>query len=610
MDRVPLKLSINSCDNIGSAVFSYNLTKMLLLMFILLVLIISTGQCFNIIYGYKNENFIISQIKENLPINTNDYLVNSTWCLAYIEETSLATQEILDIFLKFNDCPTYIFNTTEKITSRIPDSIITYIFVDDIREITERTELLLSNTYWNAQCAKYVIVCKQVKTKKGVAEIFRFLWKKYQLFYTVVLIRNKLDFITYNPFLNKVVHTKNCEKCRGFEYYAKNMFGYKINVHIHEMKPVTYKANGVWRGSDHAFIKNFVEHFNASIVYMAHLEHNRTHGLEANEHKNFDIDANSVFAINLTSNPLIDYSQSIRTDDIVALVPKSVAKPSFERLFSAFNYPCPIWLCFLLTALTFRLIYWYAGRNMSFIECALEIVRITYQNPVNNIQSKPTLFKFMAIIYISGALILCTMSQSSLMTILISEKYFNDLDTINDLNKSNLEIYTSPGVLRVLPKSFYFERRMHVREYSIISQMIFNKTPNCAFLLRRFFATSILRTVNNANKTVYHMLSEGFLPSHDVLGLKKRSIYLRLVNDFINFKREFRLRPTMHQTSSSIIPFNKKKYIDKEHLLGLFYWTSINFGICTMVFLLELYTGHLHPIVSARLKKFCRKSRK
>ena len=348
--------------------------------------------------------------------------------------------------------------------------------VQNNNSIVEAMDDAVANFHLNSRAYFIFIVINIQKPQLNeIIKAFENLWQKYYILYAVTLTVDKTedaydnyDMWTYNPFKKQLYYDQfvsvnlKYEKFHGqpipvvmFGHYP-TAYTYMDDYVLHnvpKIRRISYNQlqKGLYMGVDGQFAYNMAKFLNFTPIlkstedmsYGFYLENGTYTGVLGQiVSRNACIAFNSRF-IKQYDIREIEFTSTIMNDKLCIIVPKSKLIPRWRRMLLSFN--AQLWVILFCTYVVITS-FWYTLRRFNnfkssewYVVCGsfkIFLLNGLFRPP--RILSERCLFGSLLIF----CLVVTNAFQSLLVTNITYPNYEADINTLKDLDESNLTIWS------------------------------------------------------------------------------------------------------------------------------------------------------------------------
>lgn len=578
--------------------------------------------------------------QDGVQLNIIDLLKNAdilTTCVFEIFETLYKSVVIYDV----NRSPSSA-GVFAKDSYRITNGLLYLVLVDNVTSLNEIftgvKEVLPLNTR-----AKFLIVTFDPKVDtKWIQHLFHLLWMERILNVEVIINNNVrknhdkscMHMVTYNPFeRNRVMKegnrleikliTRNVNQLdRLFPEKTKNV--YKYPLLISEVNPIGFrtvvrnKDGSVNKTSD--LLASLIKSMNFTpVVVKAKFQYRLVNikvkngtwiGPIAEVASSYsDICSYQYLMLN-DRTKVVDYCVVYRFGEFSWVSPSSVPVPQWQCFFHPLSKE--IWmafpLLFMYIYISELLVQRMVTRCRNFkskCNTVLYVLSIFLQIAVPEPKSKPS--KAILILSVLGFIIISSLYQSSLLSYMVTPKYYPNIDTLKDIMKSDLKLEILPQHLRAL-RDF---PNMNLKKLFTRFQISPNITRSVELVCKRgdrivFIALGSTKA-KGINAFIHGRFTFHFSKEHLGINLvsyivSKNSPYLDRFNLIIQRMVEAGLR---HKDFIENDDINRHRHLNTEaddlgnkvvltlyHFQALFFLFILGLGLSLLVFVLEIIISY------------------
>lgn len=407
-------------------------------------------------------------------------LVNTNSYVSHFEETTLITiynQLYIPILLPVLTKEEYNITTNYDGTGK---AYAFLLFVNSVETFQWSFKELEKKNFWNSRGKFLVVVSKDILSYKSFDDIFHIGWKRNQvLFMHIISSTNTCDTVSnvhskescslitdYNPFQNKtnyylIPKEAFVNNITLFEDKTKNLFSYPVRASWYDVPPfftLQHDENNI-----HTFEGNFGKMFetqsqlmNFSIDFQlfrdtetagVYMKHNNTWDGAIGDLLSGHADVGpSAVTLTYFRNLFVEFSEIIMIDHIVFAVPKSEQVPDWQTLKEPFSHT--LWI---LIVVSFAFISGivvarsYLNRNLNtnlFDHFNVLIVLLIFLSQSLPRMPKSDIMRIILIVWILMLAVVNSLYQGSLISYITSPHHLPEIDTVDDIALSDLEILT------------------------------------------------------------------------------------------------------------------------------------------------------------------------
>lgn len=323
---------------------------------------------------------------------------------------------------------------------------------------------LVLNSYvlWNFTNYYIVIVLEKVPANGDLITIFSNLWNNYQLINILLVSILEMEKIfTYSPFNNVVLNGKidifytdrYKELTDTIKYRMRNMHKHKLNISMFSKRITSVMdKTGEFHGSDAKILAVLANKMNFTPVLKVPNDGER-YGYRS-ENGTFTgalgdiIYHRSVFVSNAMflkdyETTDIDFTYPFKFDQLCIAVPKSELIPQWMSVFLCFNMG--VWFgilgAFIFTLAIWCIIQYLINKESDFVSLGMEVF-VVFLGSSTQRKIKFVTERVFLITTITFGFIMASCFQGSLVKLLSTKGYKEEITTMDDFDLSGLYIYT------------------------------------------------------------------------------------------------------------------------------------------------------------------------
>lgn len=476
---------------------------------------------------------------------------------------------------------------------------------------------------------KIVTVFPYEANSQKISEFFTSTWNKKILNIVIVtFVQNRLETIGYNPFLNQYFQILSTENI--FYNKLSNLHEYTINVMLTRVEDLTkvrvYQQDNQtkYMGKDGMTIQTIIKHCNGILNVI---DLTKIYGLEnpwrpmnKNLKENMKMPIIEKFKADLifdsqdmVLNNFTDVLYPHAKDDFKIMVPRAQYISQNENILAIFQggfvyfviffvIVCPLFWYFAIVVEN----YIYRLRNATYLNLFFKtffdnfrlFLGLSTSTFGNNFVDN-----FFLIFLLFCNLIVNNYFQSILKSILTVSKKEPEIDTVEDLAKSGIVVYSLETIIQEAVANLKLSKQTDLPKFGIL-------TP--AFLAVKYRDisknTSLLVNADRLEAVIevnpfFHMVKETLIPSYICFHVVKGSPYYIMLEKYVPRVLEGGLYDFWKKQNSFAV-FLEQGIIDRteisgfvvltvEHFWNIFCFLGVSLGIACVVFILEIIVARL-----------------
>lgn len=388
-------------------------------------------------------------------------------------------------------------------------------FFNEVRDFLDDVEHL---QYWNRYSKIVIVLTSEIPHDyiKWIRGVFHLFWSRKTLrVFICFTLNSKVKVFMYNPFLGDfsidISDSTDDEFNVYLEYELFDLYGYPMKTYLYDM--ISYKDRCLlgenskegkkqFVGIDGKFLTEVRNILNCSLDVYRETEKaslNKFYSYVDEEDfstKNFihfydfDIWFTAIKAIRKQG---VDYVFLHERDDLCFVVPSGKPVPQYYYIFLI--VPGYLWLTTIVSFIVVTLMLCLLKSRHAFLDTYRMFLNIPLPD-IDKWKSNPerlVLTSWMEYAFVFSAVFQCT-----LMTTLIARKYYPDINTIDDLLRSNLTIYASRSDLHVLEDNApYLLQHVQPHDEWTIETMIIHHNEDIGFMVRTEIARGFLKIIKH-----------------------------------------------------------------------------------------------------------------
>ncbi|KAF7271606.1 hypothetical protein GWI33_015528 [Rhynchophorus ferrugineus] len=513
---------------------------------------------------------------------TNDF----TTCNVISSNHKTICHDIFDVYLKHFKCVKLIatLNKTNLVFQDTSTSITLILVLDLNKFESDLTMVVKSRFYTNA--GKYkIILCSQIWSTRTLKNMARFIWS-YQMIHFVFVCHRGVDLyeVHYNPFVDELLFfplDKIDESYNPFPDKLNDIRGEAIEV-LTFASYLEFPAIYSVYNYDKSFTEFFKKGLNASILYHklsdnGSIMERAVEGIKSTKAElclvTLPIVQNKMLKMN---RDFLDHSYPHMMNNVVALVPKPKRAPQWKMIWVILR-PKYFFLVFAWSVLMGLLEkYLTLDRQDSRFEYLL-YYWVFLKIPLPKYIRKKS---YLRASWLTAALFLGFFYDFAILKSLLTHQYEPNIQTVADLQKTTLPIYSTEHSIRRLP--------LKLVNRSKWKDLVLENKGDAVFITSYLVADTITKYFTNNNKMFnYEIMKEVIVPAHGAYICRKRSPYIKKIQSISLKVREFGVLDRNPIQYRRILV--KENTMNFRHFLGVFAVLLTGYSVSMVAFLWEKY---------------------
>ncbi|EFA00319.1 hypothetical protein TcasGA2_TC003157 [Tribolium castaneum] len=443
---------------------------------------------------------------------------------------------------------------------------------------------------WSPKSRIFFIIAGTVNNFSVIEESLEIIWSRKILNFVLVFVNTQINVLSYNGFAQeKIVNLTNSRDF--FPNKLLDINGHVLKIGMFKDTPRNTKnSKGQWYGPDYELLEAITFMMNATLQIVESAQEEHFNGLYDNV-LNGIVDFSFIPLYKFDTFSQIDFSYPRKLENLVVLVPKAGQIPQESYLFLIFDYK--IWLSvlvflFLISCVLKQAQFVVKKRQNSFIYWLFEAWKCFIgSGGTTSFGRKETPVKFILTVWMLGSIIVSACFQCSFTSSFTKPKYFDEINTLDDLRQTGLRIFCA---------DYYKNYLLKVESYGLHTQLVFVSTRKM-YEIRKgkdagkvSFVEVFSRAVILAKLYGYHIVKEPLATGYTVNYFQKNSPYMDEVHRCVLLDQEVGLSKKADQ--NLIIPPDHEDAITSvnitfSHLKSLFLILLCGYHVSFVVFLCE-----------------------
>ncbi|KAL3287697.1 hypothetical protein HHI36_002163 [Cryptolaemus montrouzieri] len=508
----------------------------------------------------------------------------------------------------------YTFNTMHKPFEVFP----TYLFfmVKKFEDVEEKLRHAFQSKFFSTRTPTFFFLNFRVYDTDIIQKLLRKIWSYGLLLSHILFVHEKVELIGFNPFKNISVNLT--AKTTKKNFFTSKQFtdfnGEVLKLAVFHHAPRNIIINGKWFGEDRRFWDDLIDDLNGTWKAIIAKEYRYINALKLLENNMADFCPMRIFLVG--DYKYFDYIAPLSVKYLVALVPKAKLIPQYIYLSTALSKI--FWTSILLSTIALSLTILIMGRlydgskNQRNI---LYVLGVLCNQPIKRISKFHP--RQIVLINIWQLTCLCILAafQASLLGSLLIPKHEPEINTIQELYDSNVNIYVDEDFKELIYTSTPLLKN-HLKPVPIfdLTRERLEFSENKAFIVTQYAAVAIINGYKQCGVNFnYRIMKEKIVPGFGTYYFKKNSPYLNIFNSMIsrqfqyglNGKKEFFTKKSTYVSTSDKIsvqcnmagvtkkyPPEKKRVFTRlsvKHLQGVFYILFAGGAISFLIFSWERF---------------------
>lgn len=474
----------------------------------------------------------------------------------------------------------------------------TFIFVENIAAVERKIPNLKHSTDpWSTPDSLIFVVFKSIDDRILVRHAAETIWKYGLLDFLLIYHHGDVEAVEYNPFLKTFIQINFLDGTVVASNKLKNMAGYPLKVTLFDDPPRITRRDGDFHGTDVGNLRRLIKKLNATLIVKIP-EGNSTDTFfrgyvmdMINGAVDFGMVSSFLFLLNLD----VRVSYPRRMDDVVAVVPAPQMIPQYRYLSLVFSEN--LWLAVLLALSAVSLAKYIVHRHCSgLLSSILEVSAMLLGKQIEGLENSTAAVKILLTQWCFCAMILNVAFQCCLTSIIITPKYEKQIETLEELTHSNLEVLINQWHRMIAGQDKSLNACLVTdTETNIIRRMMRGDTSK-AYAVQLSVAEEIVPKVFREKLPVYHIVREHVVPGFSVYLFPAVSPYVEETNRFLLLDQQFGL--SKYNLSDRAFAFSGYSTaelvpLNLSHLQTVFYILVVGYLVSIIVLFLEILTMRL-----------------
>jgi hypothetical protein len=512
---------------------------------------------------------------------------NYTSC-SYINVNSPESRDISSWFIKENVCPAVVAGDFFNASGYLPKAETAFIFVETYGQMGEIIRKMQNYSFWSGRAQNHFVICKPMNDTNFLRDLFGNIWKHHILNFVVIFVQNTLQVFSYNPFKKEIINLTRTP--HYFPDKLKNFNGYQLKVSFFNDFPLTQKDNGDWSGRDYILLKAVTSMLNATFTIVEPPPTTNYMGA----YKDMQSGKSDFCFISRFyghDNGLeVEFNYPHEKNGISLLMPVMHRKKTLFLVFHPFT-----WLLLVTGKIIISLTILFTDKSQrrSLSESVLYVFSCFLGYPYPRFHSKSLIIKFQIITFIVGSIILRTAFQCFLISYFIKSSPAHQINTIIQLQNSDVKIYMSQLLAPLIPKDYDLHKRfVYVTREERMVMLHENLNTSGAYGMTWTYANKYVKILNKGKRNILFCgMKEVLVPQYNSYIFKKHSPYLDKFSECLLRERQFMLAKSSDfgtRFKKSSLEEDEEVVLKLQHLQHIFFVLAIGLAASLLVFVVEL----------------------
>ncbi|KAJ3635898.1 hypothetical protein MTP99_008768 [Tenebrio molitor] len=512
---------------------------------------------------------------------------NYTSC-SYINVNSPESRDISGWFIRENVCPSVVAGDFFNASGYLPKAEAAFIFVETYARIGEIIRKMQNYSFWSGRAQNHFVICKPMKDTNFLRDVLENIWKHNILNFVVIFVQNTLQVFSYDPFKKEMINMTSTP--HHFPDKLKNLNGYQLRVSFFNDFPLTQKTNGEWTGRDYTLLKTVTSMMNATFRLVEPPPTTNYMGA----YKDMQSGKSDFCFISHFYKEKIDKelecSYPHEKNGISLLMPVMHRKKTLFLVFQPFT-----WLLLVTGKIIISLTILLTDKNQqkSLSESVLYVFSCFLGYAFPRFHSKRFIIKFQIIIFVVGSIILRTAFQCFLISCFIKSSPVHQINTITQLQNSDVKIYMSQLLAPFVPEYYDLRKRFIyvTREERMV--MLHDKlNTSGAYGMIWTHTNEYVKILNKGQRNIlFYGMKEVLVPQYNSYIFKKHSPFLGKFSECLLRERQYMLAKSSDfgtRFKKSSLEEDEEVVLKLQHLQHIFLVLVFGLAASILMFVVEL----------------------
>lgn len=560
---------------------------------VILIFFISKLVNTNLIISYENQkDYLLKEYLKKSP----KHLENIYSVVAVLGTCDNYTRDISSWFISnYVKNPVIIGNDNYKNNNIfVPKAKIIFCFIEEFEDIQTFLTRNKQKDFWYNLGYFHFIITKEISKYLNLRRIFVTIWENFIVNFVLVFIHdNKTEVLSYNPF-NKTIYNYTKVPLQQkiiFPNKLKNLYKHTLRVAMFNDFPRNFYKKGKFHGRDATLLELFTSKINATLKYIITNqktnEFKEIHTLILTQKADFSFIGH--FQIIITKGGKFSYPRQM--DDIVVVVKAGDEIPKYLNMVDVFSLNLWLVLIICFISVTFLLIILNRGNNC--VEIFLQVLVLSLITQLYSFKKLKQSVQFLLIFWSSFSLIICTLFQSILTSVLVDPNYYSNVKSLSELNQRGWKVCLPFGMYNTINISSFSLSFIPLPRKQIVKKIQSGDT-SYAYALPLSYVEPLLKNDNRKRK-IFSIVDEHLIPGYRAYYFHPQSPYIEAVNDFLLVEKQFvysyyeGVLKKKGKFSEEILDMDIGFTVfQKEHFYGVFMLLTLGYLIGIIIFFSEM----------------------
>jgi hypothetical protein len=512
---------------------------------------------------------------------------NYTSC-SYINVNSPESRDISGWFIRENLCPSVVAGDFFNASGYLPKAEAAFIFVETYARIGEIIRKMQNYSFWSGRAQNHFVICKPMNDTNFLRDVLENIWKHNILNFVVIFVQNTLQVFSYDPFKKKMINVTSTP--HHFPDKLKNLNGYQLRVSFFNDFPLTQKNNGEWTGRDYTLLKTVTSMLNATFRLVEPPPTTNYMGAYKDmQSGKSDFCFISHFYGDDTGLE-VEFSYPHEKNGISLLMPVMHRKKTLFLVFQPFT-----WLLLVTGKIIISLTILLTDKSQqkSLSESVLYVFSCFLGYPYPRFHSKSFIIKFQIITFVVGSIILRTAFQCFLISCFIKSSPVHQINTITQLQNSDVKIYMSQLLAPFIPEDYDLHKRfVYVTREERMVMLHENLNTSGAYGMIWTYANKYGEILNKGQRNIlFYGMKEVLVPQYNSYMFKKHSPFLDKFSECLLRERQYMLAKSSDfgiRFKKSSLEEDEEVMLKLQHLQHIFFVLVFGLAASFLMFVVEL----------------------
>lgn len=459
----------------------------------------------------------------------------------------------------------------------------TFVFMRNAESFQSTLANLPYHSFWYNRAPAHFIVCEPLDDWNFTSFMLRAIWRENIFNFVLVFRTDALHVRSFNIFsphkFLELTHSSKDHRTM-FPNKLRDVNGFRFRIGVFEI-PRTEEMNKMRYEEDTKIIEDFVKYVNGSVDIVRLPD-----GSEGTEFKSVNFVLKRQFPTIENLNE-VEFVRPLYKNSLVGMVPKAKLIPLSQYFHMIFKCDALVFFCSLVIIVA---VIAGLGNNGQYIESFFEALDTFFNGSLTNFLQRRPSNKIIYISFMLFSLNVAVIFQTNLSSMLLTEKYYNNINTVNKLCSSTLTIFTDEHHYRLLPKCVQ-NKTIPISD-KVLFSMLSKGTPH-AYIALQSSILSAVQLQEDDDEPVrifrhFHIMRETIVPGYTMYVFPETSPYVDQVAHFFEIYETMTSKFLLDDWRNINRMTRKIERIQWQHWKGIFSILICGYALSFAAFVIEI----------------------